>query len=735
MAIISKTNEYRQLIGTLIDQRRLREAISMMENLCRSAKNRQVQERLDRTRDNYSLMLRYVAMGASDPERDRIYADIVNELYDELDALIFDLEKYDNPSQYYSVIRVREHTGTAASFPGMLSEYAKCLSQMSVLGLGPASANSEELDNRRRMEGMQRDMFNYLWTKPTLATDDKSAVLSILNGEEYSSQLRMHMISALSLGLLMRFDAAKMSLLLTAYTDSSDIKVQASALVGLLLALWKYPQRPFAPSLSGQLALAKENSRWHDDLRIAFVELVRAVDTERINKTIQNEVIPGMMGLKPEIMDKINNGELKMDDMSSLEANPEWQEMLDRSGITDKLKELTEMQMEGADVMMSTFAHLKNYPFFQGLSNWFLPYDAHHTALAPVVSKLGVMADMIDGAMFLCDSDKYSFVLTLNMVPAEQRKLMTSQFQAQSDNIYQTISEMANSPRPDAMRKVLNMYVQNIYRFFKLYRGRQEFTDPFVRGLNLVAVPSLADDFDDADLLTVIAEFYFKLGYMDDALSVFERLERVMPGDSSRYQKMGFAHERQGHQRKAIEMYQRAELLDKKNAWTIRRLAAVYRAVGDNDLALKYYRELASLRLDDTSVALLLGYVLLEKRDYDGALNQFYKVEFMDDKSDRAWRPLAWTLFLKGKHADSRRYYEKILLDNPTATDYLNIGHAALANGDVRSAINYYKLSMEQGGADGRKAFVASMSQDADAMAQAGVDMKFVPLIMDATLE
>ena len=39
-----------------------------------------------------------------------------------------------------------------------------------------------------------------------------------------------------------------------------------------------------------------------------------------------------------------------MNDINALEENPEWQEMLDKSGITDKLKELTDLQMEGADV-------------------------------------------------------------------------------------------------------------------------------------------------------------------------------------------------------------------------------------------------------------------------------------------------------------------------------------------------------------------------------------------------
>ena len=40
-----------------------------------------------------------------------------------------------------------------------------------------------------------------------------------------------------------------------------------------------------------------------------------------------------------------------MNDMNSLDKNPEWQEILEQSGIADKLKELNDLQLEGADVL------------------------------------------------------------------------------------------------------------------------------------------------------------------------------------------------------------------------------------------------------------------------------------------------------------------------------------------------------------------------------------------------
>ena len=96
------------------------------------------------------------------------------------------------------------------------------------------------------------------------------------------------------------------------------------------------------------------------------------------NRKMQNELIPEMLKLRPDISKKINNS-TAMIDMSSLEENPEWEELLNKSGITDKIKELSQLQEEGSDVFMSTFSHLKSFPFFSDSANWFLPFSLEHS--------------------------------------------------------------------------------------------------------------------------------------------------------------------------------------------------------------------------------------------------------------------------------------------------------------------------------------------------------------------
>ena len=56
------------------------------------------------------------------------------------------------------------------------------------------------------------------------------------------------------------------------------------------------------------------------------------------------------------------------------DKNPDWEEAIEKSGLGDKLREMNELQLEGADVYMSTFAGLKSYPFFREVHNWFYPF-------------------------------------------------------------------------------------------------------------------------------------------------------------------------------------------------------------------------------------------------------------------------------------------------------------------------------------------------------------------------
>lgn len=729
---LQNIKKFKENIISLLDNRRLRQAAAEMSKVARQEQAWAVADKLAKTEQNYAYMLRYLADGTADPERDTVYDGIVNDLYSSLDDLTLMIERADNPSLYFSTLRLRALRGAQMEIPALIGQYAEASAKGSIFEMLSAGSNADDRQNRQMAERLLSDIFVSIWATPALSNSDYDSISAALAGDAISINAKTNMLWAVTLGLMAKYDRKRLLILINAYMLDADLRVTSAALIGLLLGLWKYRNRPLPAKVAAALAAAKEHAGWHTDLQIAFIEMIRARDTERINRKIREEVIPDMMNLRPEILNKFKGEKIDTQDLSSLQENPEWQELLDKSGVSDKLKELTEIQMEGGDVMMSTFAHLKQFPFFNEIGNWFLPYDPSHTAIAEEAASLGVVSDMIEKAKFFCDGDKYSFVLAMKMVPERQRQLMTSQFMAQSDNIYDAMRESDSQTTPDARRKEVNLQMQNLYRFYKLFRRKDEFADPFDSGINLISVPALGSEFVDLEMLLVVAEFYFKLKYWDDALGVFMRMDDIMPGDAPRYQKMGYSCEKLGKTEDAVKYYERAELLDSKSRWTRRRLAACHRQLGNRDKAIEYYSTLCNEDPDDLQTALLLGYTLIENGDLHSALQQFYKVEFLDEKSDKPWRPLAWTLFLTGDFDGSRRYYGKILRHSPTAVDYLNMGHVALAAGDTRSAINHYGLYLQNLPQPSIEKLSKAINDDSESLKKAGLDTSSLPLVIDA---
>jgi hypothetical protein len=159
---------------------------------------------------------------------------------------------------------------------------------------------------------------------------------------------------------------------------------------------------------------------------------------------------------------------------------------MDQTGIADNIIEMNELQMQGADVFMSTFAHLKGFPFFSEISNWFMPFMTNHTA---VIESLGSerwskdFANILHASAFLCNSDKYSLCLSLSQAPASQRQMIAAQFSG--ENLQMQEEAKAELYRKSRERSnISNRYIQDLYRFIKLNRYRSEFFDIFAVPIN-----------------------------------------------------------------------------------------------------------------------------------------------------------------------------------------------------------------------------------------------------------
>lgn len=711
---------------------RLRDALALMQAMSEQARTVAITDDVKHIEQSYAYMLRYLREGTDDPARLQMHDALIADTYRLLDRLTRHTMAKDRPTLYYDALRYRARMrGQLPDLRTRVGNYLKMADMLSLFNIAAdGSSSAGSADDFRARIALEEDIFTYIWTVYPLAGDDAEAVRVLLNDSAVPAHFRSMTVSAITLGLLEFADDERLMLLAGVYESATDVNLAMAALTGIVLALHKYSHRPMSRRLADRIAALRDLPQWQSDIAMLQLELIRARDTERINNKMRDEVIPQMLKLRPDILKKINDIQENADEKSALDENPEWEKIMDESGLRDRLKEFGELQMEGSDVMMSTFAQLKAYPFFHNVANWFRPFHTDFPEIADTMDAAlpGLLSDVVEHASFLCDGDKYSLVLTLARIPESQRRLMLGQIEAQAANMAEAAAAMtANLTR----RAAANNYIHNIYRFYKLFRRRGEFYDPFARPINLIAVDALADRFNNAEPLRLIAELYLKFHTYDQALEVFRRLLEHTPPSAEIFQKIGFCLERLGRTTEALAQYRQAELFDARSAWTLRRLAATARATGQLDAAAEYYSRLEQMLPDDKNVALNLGNVYAEMEMYPEAIKQYYKVNFMDERSMRPVRPLAWCLFVIGEYERSRSFFDRVLADNPTSDDYLNMGHLALAMHDMPEALSYYKLSVTT--SDGSiDTFSAKLAEDEKYLIRAGIDLRSLPMLADA---
>ena len=166
------------------------------------------------------------------------------------------------------------------------------------------------------------------------------------------------------MSLMENFDLRKFMLLFDAYQHSSN-QVNQRALVGIALLTFTYDSRLYIyPEIKARLELLNESKDLAENLNRIQIQLLRSRETKKIDKKMREEIIPEMIKKVNRMNRKLDIDEAEEESYSE-DKNPDWNEWIEESGLNDKLKEMSELQMEGADVYMSTFSQLKTFPFFR----------------------------------------------------------------------------------------------------------------------------------------------------------------------------------------------------------------------------------------------------------------------------------------------------------------------------------------------------------------------------------
>lgn len=711
------TDEYKKAVEAAVAARNFHEAFRLLAVMLPAGAGR-MRDDLQTARDDYERIVGYALTGAPDPGREAQISALSIRIYTLLDMLIRESMVADSASLYFGVVRtLRLRRGE--SLASLIGEYRRAAAGVSAFAA--STLPRAELQSRRRvLEDLEERVFDRVWTSVPLTFDELASLRDLMNDTSTSLSMKSVVVGALTMSLIQFFSESGLRLLLDFADGGNDEEVQLRATIGAVLVMARWPRRSDSASLHSRLASLRDGGRWSGDVEQAIMQIIRMADVEKITRTMQDEIIPEMMKLRPDIEKHIKEGRI---DPTDGEINPEWEEMLDKSGLSERLRKFSELQFEGGDIFFAAFSALKTYPFFSHIAHWFLPFDADRRDVADALGHDDAFGMMLAESTAMCSSDKYSFVLSLDRLPDAQKQMVLSQLSEANVKL----AEMTGAElMPEKARReaLIRGYVQDLYRFFKLFRRSAEFENPFDRLINPATIPALRPDVSEPGKIRLLGEFYFKHGHFDQALALF----RTLRPDLTLHQKMGHALQRLGRPSEALVEYERAELLAPDSEWTLRRLAQLNKSLGRYEKALEYFNRLEIVAPDRPETALQTAYCHIELGRIHEALHCCYKAEMLDEKSPKPLRPIAWCSFLNGDYETARRYYERIFVETtPTPADYLNMGHLEFAQGNMREALNFYKLYSAD-----VDALAASFADDMPLLQRAGIDTSALPLLLDA---
>lgn len=724
-------------IFRLLDAGRLKEALTQLQAISIQANQWELHSQAEMALTAYGYMLQYARQGTEDPNRKAFYQQTLRTAYELTDAVNVALLARKTSGAFYDHVRTAalQPFRTYAELQLLLETYTEDFSTIPLL----------YHDEKRRMTELERigqahesaltELFNKTWTSVLWTEIEAKEAHDLLESPLAGVNDIAVMVSAATLSLLRVFDAKKFSFLLEAYRYDS-LQVSQRAIVGLIITLSKHERRiRLYPMLLSRLSLLCEERTFRENLYTIQMQLLITRETSKIDKKMREEIIPEM--LKSSKM--MNNPKFRFEESEDGEdRNPEWEEWIDKSGLTDKIKEMGEWQMAGADVYMSSFAQLKHYPFFDQPAHWFYPFDLNLPMLAPLRKDFNSSAlsplKLIANSDLFCNSDKYSFCLAMLGMPEAMKKISMQQVeeQARLNEEHRDKLEQLMQKKTEA-KGISRQYIQDLYRFFKLWKRHQEEEDIFRWKFDLWENPLLGDALQGENITKELADYLLQKEYMDEAYSLYRKLIDAQTPIAEVYQKAGFILQKQKRYREAIQLYEHADILLPDNLWTNKHLAQCNKLAGDITMALEYYQKVEAVQPDNLNIALQIGQCLARLENFKEALAYFYKVEYLEKNPDNARRAIAWCSFVSRKYEEALKYYG-LLLQQPStkAEDWMNAGHVHLVCGHTQEALRHYQKAQSSFG--NHDDLVKAFMKDRKDLLQLGMSEEELRITLDLLL-
>ncbi|MCD4746212.1 MAG: tetratricopeptide repeat protein [Bacteroidales bacterium] len=729
-------NKKHQSITAYITNKQIKDALDVLKELTIEAHKEEHFHQFKNLIDTYQNILKYTINGIEDPQRQEIFARLlvaILELSDKAKETIFtnsaEIHTYRIKKQLEKEIQLsKEEAVETVENLSFNRELAEILTNTSVI--------NQEKNHTKNYRDTLIKIFNIIWLTDKYKESDVELLRTISKANNIPWYEKCIFVSALTISLLRCFDEKKINLLIEFYETAED-QLWQRALTGLLIALYYYDKRLILyPEIINKLKKLSNNNEFNKNIEIIIIQFIKSKETENITKKLHEEILPEIAKFKPKLEDKLNLDKLYSEDFFE-DKNPDWETFFEDSpDLFEKIEEFSKLQMEGSDVFLSAFAMLKYFDFFKELSNWFLPFYKQNETLKESLQNekenlnTELFLDGLSRSLYMCNSDKYSFCLNIKHMPQMQKSMMMELFNAEIESMNEIANEDEILNKPIRNKNIFTQYIQDLYRFYKLYPLKSEFTDIFNFRLdfhNTFFFNLLAEN---NTMLKNIVEFYFEKNYFKEALEIYSKIYQSENKNYEIFEKIAYCYQRLGNFKEALKFYQQAELFDTNTTWILKKIAFCYRNLNNPEKALKYYLEVEKSDPENLYIQASIGNCYLDMKDFEKSLEYFYKVEYSDTSNRNILRPIAWCLFVLGKLDIAKKYYRKLIKEETNKYDFMNFGHVELCLGNKQKAIEYYKKSINQKD-NNLELFMSGFNDDKEYLLKHGVDIIEIPLVVD----
>ena len=696
-------------INCLMD-RRLSNAIEVLDQLYVQRPSLMGHSEFEAIKTDYQLMVDYMGRGFSDSHRESLYNTLLQRLY----RVAADLEiswRCKNVSAYVNSFRVIDHLNTSHDFVRTVLE--SFVSDIAMLSLQPEEMReqkSTELYDRH--QSFINRLFSALWTSCQWTDDDCKFYTELLLSPTVVSTDQQVIVSAISLGAMNQFDINKFKTLVNVYQKATDEHVRQRALVGWVLAVFE--GMDIFPEQDAMIRELCKNPAITRELLTLQIQFFYSKDAEKDNDKIQRDIMPDIMRNSNLTIGRLGIMEKEEDAIESIlhqDADEKRMEQLE-----EKVRKMMDMQKQGSDIYFGGFSQMKRFPFFNDMVNWFTPFYLNHPALRSVINKLGdtkFLNTLMERSNF-CESDRYSFAFALeqiiNQLPADIKDAIGSDAM---------LGPLAESDDTEDAISIRRTYLQDLYRFFRLYHTANDFINPFEdngRG-DFVAdtffftyKSFMGTGLDDVKLR--LASHLYKHQQMTELAELLTTFQSADP----RYAiLMGYTNINMGKAEFAYQFFDYALKAEPDNQWALKGKARAALDAEDYKTAEEVYTELLKLEPGHKNYTMNRCVALLKLGRTSEVREELFRLDYQYPEDMNVKRVLAWAMLSDNSLDKASQLYDTLLTSTPAHEDYLNAGYCQWAMGNVQRAVELFREWMVKSGKS-REQLLEEFRSDADTL-------------------